>query len=246
MKNRAIDRGLDPRSGNSQPPRLFVWTPDSSCGSHQYYQLATHLSGAREEQGWAFWTLKRSFDIGVSGLALALLLPVFVMIAVGIRLESRVPVFFRQLRMGERLRLFKILKFRTMRASAQGSTLTVFDPELRRHRRPHALEDPRLTRVGAVLRRWSLDELPQLINILRGEMSLVGPRPLSLVESLAIPEEGWRRYSVPPGLTGLAQICDRKAIFDPSRIELDLEYTNELSLVEDLRILLLTVTRLKQ
>ena len=77
-------------------------------------------------------------------------------------------------------------------------------------------------------------------------MSLVGPRPLSLVESLAIPEEGWRRYSVPPGLTGLAQICDRKAIFDPSRIELDLEYTNELSLVEDLRILLLTVTRLKQ
>ena len=58
MKNRAIDRGLDPRSGNSQPPRLFVWTPDSSCGSHQYYQLATHLSGAREEQGWAFWTLK--------------------------------------------------------------------------------------------------------------------------------------------------------------------------------------------
>ena len=106
------------------------------------------------------------------------------MIAVGIRLESRGPVFFRQLRMGERLRLFKILKFRTMRASAQGSTLTVFDPELRRHRRPHALEDPRLTRVGAVLRRWSLDELPQLINILRGEMSLVGPRPLSLVESL--------------------------------------------------------------
>ena len=109
--------------------------------------------------------LKRAIDITVAGAALVVLFPLFVVFAVLIRLDSKGPALFRQVRMGRNFRTFKILKMRTMRDGEQGSAITLGS-------------DPRITRMGAWLRRWKLDEFPQLWNVLRGEMSLVGPRPV--------------------------------------------------------------------
>ena len=109
--------------------------------------------------------LKRAIDITVAGAAVVVLFPLFVVFAVLIRLDSKGPALFRQVRMGRNFRTFKILKMRTMRDGEQGSAITLGS-------------DPRITRMGAWLRRWKLDEFPQLWNVLRGEMSLVGPRPV--------------------------------------------------------------------
>ncbi len=186
--------------------------------------------------------LKRLMDILVSALLLVLLLPLMLVIALAIRLTSRGPVLFRQTRCGLNGRRFTLLKFRTM----------VPDAERRMEEVAHLNEvegpafksrrDPRVTAVGRLLRRLSLDELPQLLNVLKGDMSLVGPRP-------PIPEEveryqRWqrRRLSMKPGLTGLWQVSGRAAIDDFDRwIELDLAYIDHWSLGLDLKILLKTL-----
>ena len=186
--------------------------------------------------------LKRLLDIVVSAVLLVLLAPLMLLIATAILLTSGRPVLFRQTRCGLNGRRFTLLKFRTM----------IPDAEARRDEVAHlnevdgpafkARNDPRVTPVGRLLRRFSLDELPQLFNVLAGDMSLVGPRP-------PIPEEveryeRWqrRRLSMKPGITGLWQVSGRAAIDDVARwIELDLEYIDSWSLGLDLRILLRTI-----
>ena len=186
--------------------------------------------------------LKRALDLVGAGMLLALSAPLFIVIAVCIRLDSPGPVLFRQTRRGLNKRPFQMLKFRSMRVDAEQMLAEL--EHLNQAGGPSfkLRHDPRVTRVGKLLRRTSLDELPQLINVLKGEMSLVGPRPLFSLEFDRI-DAAWikRRYSVKPGLTGLWQVCGRSELPFDRRIQLDLDYIDTWSLRLDLRILARTV-----
>lgn len=200
--------------------------------------------GARlSEPPWAAggWHAKRALDLIVGCALLVLVSPLLGLIALAVKLDSPGPVIFRQPRTGQHGRVFEILKFRTMHAAAA-------DPG---GRRLTARDDRRVTRVGAFLRRTSLDELPQLVNVLRGEMSLVGPRPHPL-QALAggrpygaVVSDIERRLRVPPGITGLAQIGGWRGATETEqdlteRVRLDLEYIENWSIWLDLEILLRT------
>jgi len=171
---------------------------------------------------------KRVFDVGLTLPTLVLLSPLFAVIALAVRVHLGGPVIFRQQRPGKNERPFTLYKFRTMRdvRGASGELL----PDARR-----------LTRLGAFLRSTSLDELPELINVLRGDMSLVGPRPL-LMEYLPLySSEQRRRHEVRPGITGWAQVNGRNALSWNEKFALDVEYVDRVGLCLDLRILLRTV-----
>ena len=179
-----------------------------------------------------FNVLKRGLDILVAASALLALWSFLVAIAVIIRLGSKGPAVFKQERAGKNGKPFIFYKFRTMRADVDP-----FGPS------PKLGDDPRLTKLGKFLREYSLDELPQLCNILKGDMSFVGPRPLYLLQ---IPEWSARqkkRLSVKPGLTGLAQISGRGRITIEEKLELDVKYVETASLLGDMRIVLATMTQ---
>lgn len=191
-------------------------------------------------EGWAR-VAKRLFDLTGAIIGLLLCAPLFPIIALMIRLDSHGPVLFKQVRVGENGRLFKMWKFRTMVENAEELAplvMTVTEDGCLLHKQR---DDPRVTRVGRFLRRYSLDELPQLINVLRGEMSLVGPRPELpwMVERY----EGWqrKRFVVPPGMTGWWQISGRSDRPLHLHVEDDLFYIQNYSLWLDLRILLRTI-----
>lgn len=181
---------------------------------------------------------KRVTDVVVAAAALLVTLPLQALIALCIRLDSGGPVLFRQQRAGRGGRPFQILKFRTMCGDAEQRLPDVVD--LRGLSEPvfKLSDDPRVTRVGRLLRRMSLDELPQLVNILRGDMSLVGPRPeqLDLVERYP-PEARAVRLAVRPGLTGPMQVFGRGALTFEERLAVEREYVENLSLARDVRIL---------
>ena len=184
--------------------------------------------------------LKRSFDIVGAAAGLILLAPVFAVIAIAIKLDSRGPVFFRQPRVGRAGELFKIWKFRTMVSGADEQK-----GPLRVHNEAGAglfkiANDPRLTRVGRVLRGPSLDELPQLLNVLRGEMSLVGPRPLVCDEDEQILGLDRRRLQLTPGMTGHWQILGSSRVPLAEMVKLDYLYVAGWSLWSDVKILLRT------
>jgi lipopolysaccharide/colanic/teichoic acid biosynthesis glycosyltransferase len=178
--------------------------------------------------------MKRLLDLVLATVALVLLSPVLLGAALAVALESGFPVLFRQQRMGRNGRPFGMYKFRSMvrNAAAIGPYYTSGD-------------DPRITRVGRFLRRSSIDELPQLLNVLKGDMSLVGPRPdLPVQEALYRPEDWALRCSVRPGITGLAQALLRSDGTPQERLALDLRYVREQGLWLDLRILWWTLGRL--
>jgi len=175
--------------------------------------------------------LKRLIDFTASLVGIIILLPLFLLIAVFIKLDDGGPVFFRQERAGKTGQLFRIFKFRTMVRNAEKIGAGVFVEE----------EDPRITRVGKFLRHTSLDELPQLINIFKGEMSLVGPRPTLPYQVEQYDENQRRRLDVKPGVTGWAQVNGRSSLSWPERIELDLWYIDNWRLGLDFKILLRTV-----
>jgi exopolysaccharide biosynthesis polyprenyl glycosylphosphotransferase len=185
--------------------------------------------------------LKRSFDIVGSGLGLLALAPLFAVVAAAIRLDSRGPVFFRQLRNGRGGVPFRIVKFRTMVEGAESQRfdlvhLNQVDGPLFKIR-----SDPRITRVGAVLRKWRLDELPQLLNVLRGEMSLVGPRPFVVHEADRITGWAGRRLESTPGMTGLWQVLGGNDLPFDEMVKLDYIYVTNWSLWWDIKILCQTV-----
>ena len=184
---------------------------------------------------------KRALDITVAAALLVLAAPLMLLIALAIKLDSPGPVIFRQRRVGKDGRLFTFYKFRGMVADAEArlhevAHLNEVDGPIFKSRR-----DPRVTRVGRVLRRTSLDELPQLWNVLRGDMSLVGPRPPLPTEVTRY--EPWQRdrLLVPGGITGLWQVSGRNLLGFEDMVRLDLEYITRWSLWLDLRILLRTI-----
>jgi exopolysaccharide biosynthesis polyprenyl glycosylphosphotransferase len=190
--------------------------------------------------------LKRSLDLIVSLVSLVVLAPVFVLIAVAIKLDSRGPVFFRQTRMGQRDRTFRIWKFRTMTADADARKAEVahLNKHLQNGGDPRMFkipDDPRVTRLGRFLRRYSLDELPQLVNVLCGQMSLVGPRPLILDEDQHVGDWARQRLDLEPGLTGPWQVLGRDEIGFGEMVRLDYLYVTNWSLFGDLKLMLRTL-----
>jgi exopolysaccharide biosynthesis polyprenyl glycosylphosphotransferase len=185
--------------------------------------------------------LKRSFDLAVSTLALVPLLPLLVAVAIAIRLDSAGPVLFRQRRIGHDGKPFEMLKFRSMVVGAHARREDLRDLNEAAEGLFKIGDDPRLTRVGRRIRRWSVDELPQLINVLRGEMSLVGPRPLVPEEDSMIEGLYRRRLDLAPGITGYWQALGSSRIPLFEMVRLDYLYVANWSLWNDVRILFRTV-----
>lgn len=192
----------------------------------------------------------RLLDVLGAAIALILLSPLLVLVAIAVRVDSPGRAIFRQRRLGRDLEPFSVAKFRTMREGADGEAAEhrshveqIMANEERRGTRPMSKlqEDARVTRVGAFLRRTSIDELPQLWNVLRGEMSLVGPRPPIQYEVDRYPADAFRRFEVRPGVTGLWQVRGRSLLTFKQMVALDTEYVETRSLGLNLKILLLTL-----
>jgi exopolysaccharide biosynthesis polyprenyl glycosylphosphotransferase len=185
--------------------------------------------------------VKRVFDVVIATLGAVVLSPVFLISALAVKLSSPGPVLFRQVRVGHRGRPFTMLKFRTMRV---GADAMVEDLRLR-----HGVDDlmfklhddPRVTRVGRFLRRWSIDELPQLLNVIRGDMSLVGPRPLPERDYERLEDWHRKRYLVLPGMTGLWQVSGRSELDFDELVRLDFLYLERWSVWLDMAIILRTI-----
>lgn len=184
---------------------------------------------------------KRFIDFLGALVGLILLLPVFILVAIAIKATSRGPVFFKHRRIGQSGREFKVFKFRTMVPNAE-ELMKQFTPEQQMEFQENfkLKDDPRITWIGKILRKTSLDELPQIINILRGDMSIVGPRPIVQAEVEKYGEHAETVFSVKPGLTGLWQASGRSDTSYEERIKLDLEYISSMSFFMDFRIIFLT------
>ncbi|BFL72950.1 sugar transferase [Anaerococcus nagyae] len=182
--------------------------------------------------------IKRIFDIFLSLIGLIILSPLFIILAILIKIDSDGPVFFIQERLGQYGRVFNILKFRTMVVNAEniGDGISL-----------RSSSDPRITKVGKFLRKYSLDELPQLINVLVGDMSLVGPRPPVTYTPYDgygnYPDWAKARFIFKPGITGLAQVTVRNSVFWDERIKIDLEYIDSFNIILDFEILLKTLVK---
>ncbi len=175
-------------------------------------------------------TVKRIADLIISLIVLVLLSPFFIILIVIMKLFERGPAIFKQQRAGKNGRPFTFYKFRTMRTDVEP-----FGPS------PKSGDDPRLTKIGKFLREYSLDELPQLFNVLKGDMSIVGPRPLYMSQVQEWNERQKKRLLVKPGLTGLAQISGRGELTREEKLELDIKYVETASLWLDLKIIFKTI-----
>jgi exopolysaccharide biosynthesis polyprenyl glycosylphosphotransferase len=185
--------------------------------------------------------IKRGFDVAVAGVGMLVLLPLLPLIALAIKLDSRGPILFSQVRAGLGGRPFRMYKFRTMRVDAEEMLDQVVQLSELEHPAFKVRDDPRVTRVGRILRRLSIDELPQLFNVLVGEMSVVGPRPeqVEIVERYGADDR--IRLTVKPGVTGPMQIFGRGELTFAERVAVELDYIENPSLARDLRVVLHTI-----
>jgi lipopolysaccharide/colanic/teichoic acid biosynthesis glycosyltransferase len=173
---------------------------------------------------------KRIFDVLLALATIVLLSPVFVVVAVAIKLGSKGPGIFRQERAGKGGKPFTFYKFRTMKIDTEP-----FGPS------PKSGDDPRLTKIGKFLREYSLDELPQLFNVLKGDMSIVGPRPLYVSQMAEWNDRHKKRLLVRPGITGLAQITGRGGLTREEKLELDVKYVETAGFLTDIKIIIVTL-----
>lgn len=200
------------------------------CGKTRQIQKTAGNMGQRIPYGPYEAVLKRPLDILIVGMALVPLAPVMGMIALLVRIKLGSPVLFRQERPGRDERIFTLYKFRTMTDEKDGNGELLPD-------------EKRLTGFGKWLRSTSLDELPELFNILKGEMSLVGPRPQLVRDMVFMSDEHRKRHDVRPGLTGLAQVSGRNGISWENKLGMDLEYIEKITFLRDLKIILQTVRK---
>lgn len=222
-------------------PVLLSWPTDATSPDEYVAPTVMFTTHGHVTVPGAQRLIKDVLDRGAAALLLIALSPLLLVIALTVRATSSGPALFRQSRVGRGGRTFTMYKFRTMRTGAEAEVAS-----LEAHNEaPGALlfkmkQDPRVTRVGARLRQHSLDELPQLLNVVRGEMSLVGPRPALPYEVARYPGTAWRRLIVRPGMTGLWQISGRADIPSEEGIQLDVHYVDNWSLRTDTRILIKT------
>ncbi|ATB42734.1 hypothetical protein CYFUS_008213 [Cystobacter fuscus] len=223
----------------SRYDRLGGWVRPSPISYRAMPFMELTLPSLRAQQLW----VKRIVDLVGAGLGLLLISPLLMLIAAAIKLDSRGPVFFAQERVGRGGRTFRMMKFRTMRVGADAEKAKLAHLNTSGDARLFKIpNDPRVTRVGAVLRKWSLDELPQLFNVLRGEMSIVGPRPFFESDLATYRDHHFGRLGARPGITGLWQVSGRSSITDFEEVvRLDCEYIHRWSLWLDIEILFRTL-----
>ncbi len=224
-------------------PRYFEITPAHSTLSEINGVPLLDLRSAQLSHGAR--AAKRALDLIVAAGALVVLAPVLAAIAVAVKLDSRGPVFFRQERLGSNGRPFHILKFRSMVQDAEAQRMGLADRNEMEGSGPlfKMKNDPRVTRTGRFLRKTSLDELPQLFNVLSGDMSVVGPRPFVTHEAVQIQGWGRKRLDIKPGITGLWQVRGRNDVPFDEMVRLDYMYVTNWSLWWDIRLILQTVPR---
>jgi exopolysaccharide biosynthesis polyprenyl glycosylphosphotransferase len=215
------------------------WVRPSPVSYRSLSFMELTVPSLRAQQLW----VKRMVDLLGAGLGLLLISPLLTLIALAIKLDSRGPIFFAQERVGLGGRTFRMMKFRTMRVGADAEKAKLAHLNTSGDARLFKIpNDPRVTRVGAFLRKWSLDELPQLFNVLRGDMSIVGPRPFFESDLPTYHEHHFGRLGALPGITGLWQVSGRSSITDFEEVvRLDCEYIHRWSLWLDLEILLKTI-----
>ncbi|MEL6500782.1 MAG: heterocyst development glycosyltransferase HepC [Cyanobacteria bacterium J06607_15] len=188
-----------------------------------------------------YWRIKRILDWLGAAAILTLISPLILLIVLSVKVLTPGPVFYCQWRVGKRGRLFRMYKFRTMVVDAEQKHSALMQSQNGLHKLEN---DPRVTFIGRWLRKYSLDELPQLFNVLKGEMSLVGPRPWALYDALRLGEQGEARLNALPGITGAWQVGGRSHLLDLDAVtKWDLEYLAGWSLIQDLRILLMTIPK---
>lgn len=186
--------------------------------------------------------IKRLTDVVLSSIALVVLSPIFAIIALAIKIESRGPVFFKHTRIGKNGKIIKIYKFRSMIRNAE-ELIEKFTPEqMKEYKENYKLtDDPRITKVGKILRKTSLDELPQLINIIKGELSIIGPRPVIQEELEKYGPNAKKFLSITPGLTGYWAANGRSSTTYEERMKMELYYVDNMSFVLDLKVFFKTI-----
>ncbi|MBD2101139.1 heterocyst development glycosyltransferase HepC [Leptolyngbya sp. FACHB-261] len=229
---------LDP---DLEEAKLKLWADACAQAQKTVFLQVPPAVGLPSQSSPLGWQLKRLVDRTGAAVLLLLLSPLMLTLALLIYSQTPGPILFRQWRVGERGRLFQVLKFRTMVVGADRLHHQVMGGQTGLHKRE---DDPRITPLGRWLRKYSLDELPQLFNVLRGEMSLVGPRPWALYDAVRISLPGRQRLNATPGMTGAWQVGARSTLLDLDAVNrCDLEYLYNWSLWRDLKILLLTIPK---
>jgi exopolysaccharide biosynthesis polyprenyl glycosylphosphotransferase len=221
--------------------RVLLQGEDVATPKVQEFLGETVLTVCHDRVEGSLLVLKRIFDFGVAAALLVLLSPMLLFIALVIKLSSSGPVIFRQARIGFHGRRFTLLKFRTMIDGAEAQLASAAHRSITGGPVFKDPNDFRITRVGRVLRKFSLDEIPQLVNVVRGEMSLVGPRPLPVHESAAVQGPHRRRFSMRPGITCLWQVNGRSDVDYQTWMNYDLLYVDGWSLALDMKLLLRTI-----
>ena len=229
---------LTPDVGEAE---LALWADACDKVNKPVYLSVPSIAALPKKQNRSKWWLKRLFDWSAAALLLLVIGPLMLGLSFLIRLQSPGPIFFSQWRVGERGKLFRILKFRTMVTGAELYHHQVMGHQIGLHK---CENDPRVTPVGRWMRKYSLDELPQLFNVLRGEMSLVGPRPWALYDAVRLSPTVRQRLNALPGITGIWQVTGRSHLRDLDAVNrVDLRYLGNWSLRQDFKILLLTVPK---
>lgn len=198
------------------------------------------MKSVYEKKSLGYKLAKRLFDIIASSIGLIIFSPVFLVTAIAIKLEDGGPVFFSGKRWGKEFKYFPMHKFRSMCVGAEKMTGAVITEEDKNGMAFKIKDDPRMTKMGKFVRRTSIDELPQLWNVFKGQMSLVGPRPIQTTTTEGDPYD-MQRWCVKPGITCIWQVCGRAEVPWDEWVEMDLRYISEMSLMEDLKILIWTV-----
>lgn len=212
---------------NKTNKRVFIRVPPSK--TYIQHQLSPS------------WRIKRLFDLALSAFILVSSSPLLLVLASLVLASSPGPVIYKQWRVGYRGEFFEIWKFRTMFTNAESLHHTVMGQQDGLHK---LKDDPRITPIGRLMRKYSLDELPQIINVLRGEMSLVGPRPWAIYDAIRLKSDNLHRLRALPGITGSWQISGRSYVLDLNDVsQFDLEYLNSWSLWKDFQIMLMTIPK---
>jgi lipopolysaccharide/colanic/teichoic acid biosynthesis glycosyltransferase len=229
---------LTPDIGEAE---LALWADACDKVNKPVYLSVPSIATLPKKQNRLKWGFKRLVDWSAAALLLTAIGPLMLGLSFLIRLQSPGPIFFSQWRVGERGRLFRILKFRTMVTGAELYHHQVMGHQAGLHK---CENDPRVTPIGRWMRKYSLDELPQLFNVLRGEMSLVGPRPWALYDAVRLSPAVRQRLNALPGITGIWQVTGRSHLRDLDAVNrVDLRYMGNWSLRQDFKILLLTVPK---
>lgn len=219
---------------NNNIPNESVITDISSLSVIRYKEILS--------KNTIYIKVKRIIDVILATIGLVILLPIFAIIALAIKIESKGPVFFKHTRIGKNGKIIKIYKFRTMVDNAEDLIKNFTPEQMKEYKANYKLtNDPRITKTGKLLRKASLDELPQLINIIKGDLSIIGPRPVIEEELKKYGENAEKFLSVTPGLTGNWAANGRSCINYEHRMEMELFYVDNISLKLDLKIFFKTI-----